>query len=86
MTFDDYKLVLYRQDDSWVAEIPSIPGCYALMASRNEALDELRRVFDLIEAEYGEQGKALPVDTTEVVNAWRNGSGLSARRMADSDS
>ncbi len=69
MTFDDYKLVLYRQDDGWVAEIPSIPGCYALMASRNEALDELRRVFDLIEAEYGEQGKILPADTTEVVNA-----------------
>jgi predicted RNase H-like HicB family nuclease len=69
MTFDDYKLVLYRQDDGWVAEIPSIPGCYALMASRNEALDELRRVFDLIEAEYAEQGKTLPADTTEVVNA-----------------
>lgn len=69
MTFDDYKLVLYRQDGGWVAEIPSVSGCYALMPSREEALTELRRVFDLIAAEYQEQGKALPADTTEIVNA-----------------
>jgi predicted RNase H-like HicB family nuclease len=32
MTLDDYKVVLYRnQPLGWVAEIPSIPGCYALM-------------------------------------------------------
>ena len=30
MTFDDYKVVLYRnQPDGWVADIPSIPGCHA---------------------------------------------------------
>jgi predicted RNase H-like HicB family nuclease len=69
MSFDSYKLVLYRQDGDWVAEIPAIPGCYALMPSRDEALAELQRVFDLIEAEYREQGKDLPADTTEIVNA-----------------
>ena len=69
MSFDDYKLVLYRQDAAWVAEIPSISGCYALMPSREEALAELRRVFDLIEIEYRENGKDLPADTTEIVNA-----------------
>ena len=32
MGFDDYKAVLYRnQPDGWVAEIPAIPGCHALM-------------------------------------------------------
>ncbi|MGH7264564.1 MAG: type II toxin-antitoxin system HicB family antitoxin, partial [Candidatus Rokuibacteriota bacterium] len=36
---DAYKIVLYRQDDgSWVAEVPAISGCYALMATREEAL------------------------------------------------
>jgi predicted RNase H-like HicB family nuclease len=69
MTFDDYKLVLYRQDDGWVAEIPSLSGCYALMESRDAALAELKRVFDLIEVEYRELGKELPADTTEIVNA-----------------
>ena len=39
---DAYKIVLYRQDDgSWVAEVPAISGCYALMATREEALAEL---------------------------------------------
>jgi predicted RNase H-like HicB family nuclease len=69
MGFDSYKLVLYRQDGGWVAEIPSIPGCYALMPSREAALTELQRVFDLIEDEYRDQGKDLPADTTEIVNA-----------------
>jgi predicted RNase H-like HicB family nuclease len=52
MALDDYKVVLYRnQPDGWVAEIPAIQGCYALMPSREEALAELGRVFDMIAAE-----------------------------------
>jgi predicted RNase H-like HicB family nuclease len=70
MAFDDYKVVLYRnQPDGWVAEIPAICGCYALMPTREEALAELGRVFAMIAAEYRDQGMALPADTTEVVNA-----------------
>jgi predicted RNase H-like HicB family nuclease len=39
MTIDDYKVVLYRnQPSGWVAEIPSLPGCYALMPTTAEAL------------------------------------------------
>ena len=67
---DAYKIVLYRQDDgSWVAEVPAISGCYALMATRDEALAELGRVFDTIAEEYQERGGPLPEDTTEIVNA-----------------
>lgn len=41
MSLDDYKVVLYRnQPDGWVAEVPSISGCYALMPTRDEALAE----------------------------------------------
>ena len=44
-SFDTYKIVLYRQDDrAWVAEIPAISGCYALMSTREEALAELAHV------------------------------------------
>ena len=50
---DAYKIVLYRQDDgSWVAEVPAISGCYALMATREEALAELSHVFHMIAEEY----------------------------------
>lgn len=70
MKFENYKIVLYRQDDgSWVAEIPSLPGCYALMLTREEALTELAGVFRMIADEYKAKGLALPADTTEIVHA-----------------
>lgn len=66
----DYKIVLYRQDDdSWVAEIPAISGCYALMPTRQEALSELENVFEIISEEHRECGRPLPKDTTEIVHA-----------------
>jgi len=50
MTIDNYKTVLYRQEDgSWVAEIPAISGCYALMDTREAALAELANVFGMID-------------------------------------
>jgi predicted RNase H-like HicB family nuclease len=70
MSFDNYKVVLYRnQPDGWVAEIPSIPGCHALMPTAEEALTELAEVFRIIEEEYRESGKPMPQDTTEIVHA-----------------
>ena len=70
MRFEDYKIILYRQNDSsWVAEIPSIPSCYALMDTREQALAELGEVFKMIEESYRERGIPLPRDTTEIVNA-----------------
>ncbi len=70
MKLEDYKVVLYRQQDgSWVAEIPAIAGCYALMDTREAALAELNDVFALIADEYREKGLSLPSDTTEIVNA-----------------
>ncbi len=70
MTLQDYKIVLYRQEDgSWVAEIPALQGCYALMNTREEALAELNNVFAMIAEEYREKGLPLPKDTTEIVHA-----------------
>ncbi|MGA2741954.1 MAG: type II toxin-antitoxin system HicB family antitoxin [Bryobacteraceae bacterium] len=70
MNLDDYKVVLYRnQPGGWVAEVPAISGCYALMPTREEALAELGRVFEMIAAEYGEKKLSLPVDSTAIVSA-----------------
>jgi predicted RNase H-like HicB family nuclease len=70
MSLDDYKVVLYRnQPEGWVAEIPAIRGCYALRATREEALAELERVFDMIAAEFREKGLPMPEDTTEIMHA-----------------
>jgi len=57
MSLDDYKVVLYRnQPNGWVAEIPAIRGCYALMPTREEALAELESVFKMIAAEIRREG------------------------------
>ena len=70
VSLDDYKVVLYRNEPSgWVAEVPSIPGCYALMPTREAALNELEAVFQMISEEYAEQSRMLPADTTEIVHA-----------------
>lgn len=80
MSLDDYKVVLYRnQPDGWVAEIPAIHGCYALMPTREDALAELASVFEMIAVEYAEKGlslpaqslpaQSLPADSTAIVNA-----------------
>jgi len=70
MSFEDYKVVIYRnQPDGWVAEVPAIPGCYALMNSKEAALSELADVFNMLAAEYKEKGEPLPKDTTEIVHA-----------------
>lgn len=70
VALDDYKVVLYRNHpDGWVAEIPSVPGCYALMPSQEAALVELSRMFEMIVAEYEDKGLTMPADTTEIVHA-----------------
>ena len=53
MSFEDYKVVLYRnQPDGWVAEIPALAGCHALMPTPGEAVAELEEVFRMIEQEH----------------------------------
>jgi predicted RNase H-like HicB family nuclease len=69
MKLEDYQIVLYRQDGAWVAEIPAIPGCHALMDAREAALAELVQVFNMVSEGYREKGIPLPADTTEIVNA-----------------
>lgn len=70
MTLDDYKVVVYgNQPSGWVADVPAIEGCYALMPTREEALAELDAVFAMIADEHREKGKALPADSTAIVHA-----------------
>lgn len=60
MKLEDYKTVLYRQQDgSWVVEISAIPGCYALMDAREAALAELTPVFNMIADEGLNESQAV---------------------------
>jgi len=70
MELHDYKTVLYRQEDgSWVAELPAISGCYALMPTRGAALQELSNVFQMLAEEHRQKGIPLPADSTEIIHA-----------------
>ena len=70
MSRHGYKTIFYCQEDgSWVAEIPAIPGCYALMDTREKALEELSHVFEMVAQEYRQKNLPLPADTTEIIHA-----------------
>jgi predicted RNase H-like HicB family nuclease len=71
MKLEDYKTVLYRQrDGSWVAEVPAIAGCYALMETKEAALTELSNVFALAK-ENREKDVILPSDLKDLYLAER---------------
>ena len=73
MQFEDYKIVLYKQqDNTWVAEIPAIKGCYAVVPTLEAAVPELKRVFGVIEQEYIVKGLELPADTTNIMHTMRS--------------
>lgn len=80
MSLDDFRTVLYRNPPGdWVAEIPALPGCHALMDTTEEALPELANVFELIAEEYSERGEPLPADSS-LVHAWRTSRRVQTRR------
>ena len=79
MTLDTYKVVLYRnQPDGWVAEVQSIRGYYALMGTREDALNELQGVFQMIAADYRDRGLCLPEDTVEILVRQTSGKSVAA--------
>ena len=70
VTFADYEIVLYpNHPNGWVAEIPALPSCYALMDTKEEALLELENVFEMVREEYAGRGEMLPRDLTEIAHA-----------------
>jgi predicted RNase H-like HicB family nuclease len=74
MTIENYRIVVSCQEDgAWMAEIPSLTGCYAVMANPEEAVREVVRVFEVIAAEYRLKGLDLPADNTQVVRVMRRG-------------
>ncbi len=59
-TVSDYNIVLFRQSDGWwVARVPAVEGCFALMPTREAALDELQLVFEMILEEHQARGEAM---------------------------
>jgi predicted RNase H-like HicB family nuclease len=63
MSLQDYTIVLRPDDnDTFVAYIPAIPGCYAWGQTSEATQRELMNVFDMIQEEYAAEGRSLPQD------------------------
>ncbi|MBQ7563061.1 MAG: type II toxin-antitoxin system HicB family antitoxin [Lachnospiraceae bacterium] len=62
MNFDDYCIeVWYSQiDEAFLAQIREIQGCVADGKTREDAIKELRIVFDLITDVMQEKGTPIP--------------------------
>jgi len=43
----DYEIVLYREEDYWVAEVPECIGCATYAATREEALSKISELIPL---------------------------------------
>ena len=51
------------EDGGWVCEVPSLPGCVAHGATKEEALRDARQAIDTWVAAASELGRDIPKDT-----------------------
>ncbi|MDJ0736658.1 MAG: type II toxin-antitoxin system HicB family antitoxin [Nostocaceae cyanobacterium] len=62
------KVLLYPgEDDYFVVEVPSLPGCISQGKTREEALRNIEEAIALYIEVLQERGEAIPDDTVEVV-------------------
>ncbi len=65
----NYTIIIEPDDDYWPAYVPAIPGCHAPGDTPDEALEELKIVFEMILEEYSEEGRTLPPDVGVTIGA-----------------
>jgi predicted RNase H-like HicB family nuclease len=67
-TLQDYTLVIRPETNgAFVAYVPAIPGCHAWGRTSEDARTEIVNVFDMIQEEYQEENRTLPLDVELVV-------------------
>lgn len=61
-------VILYPdEDDYWVVEVPSLPGCISQGETRQEALENIQEAISLYLEVLEERGQVIPEDKIEVV-------------------
>ena len=62
-----FQVVVYRdEDNAWVVECPSIPGCTSQGETRDAALRNIAEAIALCLEVRAEQGMPLTVETAQV--------------------
>lgn len=59
--FDGYTLNLYFDGGHWLAHFVEMPEISAFANTPEEALHELQTAWEMVKADYLEQGEAVPV-------------------------
>ncbi len=62
-----FTVTIERDEDDWfVIECPSIPGCISQGVTRDEAIENIKDAIKLCLEVRAERGMPLTVDTTQV--------------------
>ena len=62
------QVLLYRgEDDFWVAECPSLPGCISQGANKNEALENIKEAIEGYILALQEDGLTVPEDRLDAM-------------------
>jgi predicted RNase H-like HicB family nuclease len=67
MVFVKFSITLERDEDGvWIAECPSVPGCFGQGATREAAVDDVRDAIRLTLEVRAERGQPLTLETRQV--------------------
>jgi predicted RNase H-like HicB family nuclease len=62
------QVILYRgEDDFWVAECPSLPGCISQGRDKEEALNNIKQAIEGYILTLQEDGLAVPEDRLDAI-------------------
>jgi antitoxin HicB len=58
-----YTVLVSREDDAYIVDVPALPGCHTYGHTLEEALANAREAIQVYLDDVIESGEALPVDT-----------------------
>lgn len=62
------QVILYRgEDDFWVAECPSLPGCISQGRNKEEALNNIKQAIEGYILTLQEDGLSVPEDRLDAI-------------------
>jgi predicted RNase H-like HicB family nuclease len=62
------QVILYRgEDDFWVAECPSLPGCISQGGDKEEALNNIKQAIEGYILALQEDGLSVPEDRLDAI-------------------
>jgi len=57
-----YTVIVAREDDSYIVDVPALPGCHTYGATYQEALASAREAIELYLEELRARGERIPED------------------------